>query len=130
MNPMQWLLIAAPATVIAAILFIGVFERVDNTAEVQREKAQLQQMEFDQDFASAWNGEAISSPGENEIEAQRTKVKELQAIALKAREQQKEKLAELADQLQTEVQSGRDITEDLKRLRSELNNEEVQNEQG
>jgi Na+/phosphate symporter len=130
MNPMQWLLIAAPATVIAAILFIGVFERVDNTAEVQREKAQLQQMEFDQDFASAWNGEAISSPSENEIEAQRTKVKELQAIALKAREQQKEKLAELADQLQTEVQSGRDITEDLKRLRSELNNEEVQNEQG
>ena len=34
MNPIQWLLIAAPATVIGAILFVGVFDRVDNSAEV------------------------------------------------------------------------------------------------
>lgn len=123
MNPIQWLLIAAPATVIAAVLFVGVFERVDNTAQIQRETVELKQMEFDQEFASAWNGQGVSAPGADEIEQKKAHLAKLKELAAKAKQEQNEQIEQLVEQLTAEINSGKDITKELQELTKESNNE-------
>ncbi|MDF4311326.1 hypothetical protein CKA27_25815 [Vibrio coralliilyticus] len=119
MTPIHWLLIVCPAAVLGAVLFIGVFERVDNTAEEQRATVQLKQMEFDKQFADAWNEGVIKGPSDAELEEQRALVKELKDLARKARESQRQDLERLAQQLQGQLENG-DISEDLANLRKEI----------
>lgn len=123
MNPIQWLLIAAPATVIAAVLFVGVFERVDNTAEIQRESVELKQMEFDKEFAAAWNGQGISAPGADEIKQKKAHLVKLKELAAKAKQEQNEKVEQLVRQLTAEINGGKDITKELQALTKGNNNE-------
>lgn len=122
MNPMHLLLFIAPATVIGAILFVGVFDQLDDTAEIERETIHIEKMEFDQDFASAWNGGNISAVDQQEITQKKVQLQELKDLASKAKAQKKEQLARFAEELQGSLDSERDVTKDIANLKQQLNN--------
>ena len=85
-------------------------------------------MEFDKQFADAWNGNEIKAPDAEAIENQRAYVAELKDLANKAKEQQNEQLQQFAESLTKEVNSGEDITQKLALLRQELAGEGAENE--
>lgn len=56
-----WLLIAAPATVLAAVLFWRVFDIQHGDYEVQRAELRAERSKFDADFAQAYHGKRDAS---------------------------------------------------------------------
>ena len=53
-----WLLIAAPAAVLAAFLFLATFEKQSADQQATRQEQKRDRAEFDRDFAKAFDGKS------------------------------------------------------------------------
>ena len=53
-----WLLIAAPAAVLAAFLFLTTFEKQSADQQAARQEQKRDRAEFDRDFAKAFDGKS------------------------------------------------------------------------
>lgn len=116
MNPITWLFIVAPAAVLAAVLFVWVYQDTTDRGEEMRQQQKLERMEFDRNFANAWNGERIEAPGDDEIEAQRQKLAAIEK-AKQARDLERcRKLAELAGQLETTIKGSEALPTECKEI--------------
>lgn len=108
MNPITWLFIVAPAAVLAAVLFVWVYQDNSERSEVMREQQKLEALQFDRDFAAAWNGDKIEGPEAEAINAQKQKLERIEQ-AKKERERERcQKLAALSKDLESTIQ-GEDV---------------------
>lgn len=104
MNPITWLFIAAPAAVLAALLFLWVYQDNTERGDLMRERQAVEHLEFDRDFANAWNGEQLQAPKQADIDAARAKVAAIEQ-AKEAREAERcQKLAKLSTELENTIQ--------------------------
>jgi hydroxypyruvate isomerase len=101
MNPIIWLFVVAPAAVLAAVLFVWVYQDSSDKGEAMREQHQLERLEFGRDFAAAWNGERIEAPASAEIEAARAKVIATEARREAQKRERCQRLAALAKDLES-----------------------------
>lgn len=100
MNPLVWLFVVAPAAALAALIFLWVYKDQSNTAELQREQHRASQLEFNRDFAAAWNGERIETPNPSELERSRARVAALEERRDAESEETCKRLAQLAEGLE------------------------------
>ena len=99
MNPLNWLLIVAPAAVLAALLFVLIYQQTESTAQIERQRIHLESLRFDRDFAKAWNGEDLATKGlDAQIEAAEAEL----AAAEQARPQGLKKLTQRLESLFTQ----------------------------
>ena len=96
-----WLLIAAPAAVLAAFLFLITFEKQSADQQATRQEQKRDRAEFDRDFAKAFDGrpapvlEQRASQAEQALtlaEAERARV---EAERKAQHEQQRKEIAEM-----------------------------------
>ena len=99
MNPLLWLMIIAPSTVLGAILFLWVYQNNADTASLERDRMRLEQMKFDRDFAAAWNGKTILEPEADEIAALQARIKQRERVAEAAALERCQKLERMSAQL-------------------------------
>ncbi len=114
MNPIVWLFIVAPAAVLAALLFVWVYQDSSDKGEAMREQQHLERLEFDRDFSAAWNGERIEPPAASEIEAARAKVAAIEARNAAKKLERCQRLAALAKDLETTVKGAAVAPSDCK----------------
>lgn len=103
MNPITWLFIIAPTAVLGALLFVWVYQDNTERGEVMREQQKIERLEFDRDFANAWNGEQIEAPEQGEIDAAKAKLAAIEQAKAVRQQQRCEKLAELAGDLESTI---------------------------
>jgi len=106
-NPITWLFIIAPTAVLGAVLFIWVYQDTTERGEEMRQQQKLDHLEFDRNFANAWNGERIEAPGNGEIEAQRQKLAAMEQVKQARDLERCRKLAELSGQLETTIKGSK-----------------------
>lgn len=107
MNPLVWLFVVAPAAAVAALLFVWVYQDQTDRGELQREQSRIERQEFDRDFAAAWNGNSIEAPPASELEKTRARVASLEARRDAKEQEQCERLAALASELEGVVMADR-----------------------
>lgn len=102
LTPMQWLFILAPSAVVAGVLFILFYESSDMERRVLIQDQEVRQMEFDRDFANAWNGSAIEAPA-NDIDAAKQRLAALKDEQDAKRQARDEKLMQLREKMEKEI---------------------------
>lgn len=106
MNPLVWLFVVAPAAAVAAMLFVWVYQEQTERSEIQREQHRIERLEFDRDFADAWNGGQLSIPDGSELDRSRARLEALEAARDAGEADKCEKMAALAKQLEGVVMAG------------------------
>lgn len=100
MNPLSYLFVIAPVAVLAAFLFMNVYQSQSSSGEIHRAKIEATQLQFDKDFASAWNSGSVEAPEKQALELAKARVIELENAKKAAEEERAQKLAELAKQME------------------------------
>ena len=100
MNPIGYLFLVAPVAVLAAFLFMNVYQSQSSSGEIHRAKVEATQMQFDKDFASAWNAGKVEAPETQALELAKARVVELENEKKAAEEARAQKLAELDKHLE------------------------------
>lgn len=106
MNPLMWLFVVAPAAALAALLFVWVYQEQTERGEIQREQHRTERLEFDRDFAAAWNGGRVETPDGSELDKSRARLAELEAARDAGEADRCERLAALAGQLEGVIVTG------------------------
>jgi len=104
-NPIVWLFVVAPAAAVAALLFVWVYQEQTERGELQREQIRIERQEFDRDFAAAWNGGKVEAPQASDLEKTRARVAALEARRDAKEQEQCQRLAELAGELEGVVRA-------------------------
>lgn len=126
-TPMQWLFIAAPTAVIGTVLFLMLYESSDMERQVLKQEQTIRQMEFDRDFASAWNGEALTVPGDD-IEQQKKVLDELREKQREQRAKRDEVMKNLNEKMNNQLnQETVEVPEELGNLLEKMNGESDEN---
>jgi len=126
-TPMQWLFIAAPTAVIGTVLFLMLYESSDMERQVLKQEQTIRQMEFDRDFASAWNGEAMTVPGAD-IEQQKQILDALREKQREQRAKRDEAMKNLSDKMNNQLnQETVEVPEELGNLLEKMNGESDEN---
>lgn len=63
---------------LAVMIYLGASDKSNKNIELSQEKIRLEAMKFDQDFESFTNGRSVERPNEEEVQAQKNRVKELE----------------------------------------------------
>lgn len=63
---------------LAIMIYLGASDKSNKNIELSQEKVRLETMKFDQDFENFKNGKEVERPHEEEIQAQKNKIKELE----------------------------------------------------
>lgn len=104
-SPITWLLIVAPTAVLAAVLFLFVFEKNDETAALERDRLNIQRLEFDRDFATAWNNERMEAPDPTELAALKNKLVAKERAAEAAEKERCKKMQALSAELENTLKA-------------------------
>lgn len=99
MNPLALLVFIAPAAVLGVVVFTWVYEDQTERHGIERQKHEIRQMEFDRDFAKAWNGEALDAPDEARLAAARAELEQSQERQVERERERCERLSRLASEL-------------------------------
>lgn len=105
MNPITWLFIVAPAAVLAAVLFIWVYQDNSSRADLVQAQSKVERLEFDRDFAKAWNGQKIEAPDNSALDQAKAKVVALETAESVRRKEQCKRLARLSNDLENSLKS-------------------------
>lgn len=103
LNPLTWLLIVAPTAVLAAVIFIWLYQDNRAVVDIERDRHRVEQMEFNRDFAQAWNGKPIEGPAQAEIDALKGKVAAKEAAQAENEKLNCERMNRLAGELGSQL---------------------------
>lgn len=98
-GPLTWLLIVAPTAVLAALIFIWLYQDNRAVVDLERDRHRVQQMEFDRDFSQAWNGGTLQAQPQAEIDALKAQVQAKEAVQKEAERVNCERVNQLAKEL-------------------------------
>ena len=63
---------------LAITIYLSASDKSNKNIELSQEKIRLEAMKFDQDFEDFKNGKEVERPNEEEIQAQRNRIKQLE----------------------------------------------------
>lgn len=98
-GPLTWLLIVAPTAVLAALIFVWLYQDNRAVVDLERDRHRVQQMEFDQDFAKVWNGGKIEAPAQADIDALKGQLAKKEAAQAENERLNCERMNQLAGEL-------------------------------
>lgn len=99
MNPLALLVFIAPAAVLGVVVFSFVYQDQTERHDIERQKHEIRQMEFDRDFSKAWNGETLDAPDEARLAAARAELEQNQERQVERERERCERLSRLASEL-------------------------------
>lgn len=108
MNPLTWLFIAAPTAVIAALIFLWLYQDNRAVVDLERDRHRVEQMEFNRDFSRAWNGQPIEGPAQEEIDALKGQIAAKEAVNKENERLNCERMNRLAGELGDQLKTGTD----------------------
>ncbi|MGP9795681.1 hypothetical protein ACT3T8_18050 [Halomonas sp. AOP1-B1-8] len=96
MNPLAILFLLAPGVAIGVLLFVWVYEDQSGRVEIERQKHEVRQLEFEKDFADAWNGGTLEGPSPEQIASAKAELEAAQTAKQEREQERCEKMSSLA----------------------------------